>query len=128
TLDADTFNACLLRDPTAESKFRHFELMVRRGVKTFSWFITRFNSPGMRSLLLHPGNPFRVQEAVTSLLAGDVFRDIGTRSRFWLFKFFYVMFSLKHARESFRLWRLRVRNPHVTFTGGTTPVDTEAQS
>jgi len=82
--------------------------MVDQGVKTFSWFIWRFNSPGMRSLMLHPGNPFRVQEAVTSLLAGDVFRDIGARSRFWLFKFFYVMFSLKHARESFRLWRLRV--------------------
>jgi len=125
-LGAEAVDAWLRRDPSAESKFRHFERMVRRGVKTFSWFITRFNSPGMRSLLLHPGNPFRVQEAVTSLLAGDVFRDIGTRSRFWLFKYFYVMFSLKHARESFRLWRLRVGSPRVTFTGGTTPVDTGA--
>jgi flavin-dependent dehydrogenase len=125
-LGAEAVDAWLRRDPSAESKFRDFERMVRRGVKTFSWFITRFNSPGMRSLLLHPGNPFRVQEAVTSLLAGDVFRDIGTRSRFWLFKYFYVMFSLKHARESFRLWRLRVGNPRVTFTGGTTPVDTGA--
>jgi len=124
-LGAEAVDAWLRGDPTAESRFRHFERMVRRGVKTFSWFITRFNSPGMRSLMLHPGNPFRVQEAVTSLLAGDVFRDIGARSRFWLFKALYVMFSLKHARESFRLWRLRVGNPSVTFTGGTTPVDTE---
>ena len=127
-LGAGAVDAWLRGDPSAESRFRHFERMVDQGVKTFSWFIWRFNSPGMRSLMLHPGNPFRVQEAVTSLLAGDVFRDIGARSRFWLFKFFYVMFSLKHARESFRLWRLRVRNPHVTFTGGTTPVDTEPQS
>src|SRR4029453_19248072 len=97
--------------------------MTRRGVATFSWFIWRFNSPGMRSLMLHPGNPFRVQEAVISMLAGDVFRDIGARSRFWLFKFFYYMFSLKHLRESLGLWLKRIRNPRITFTGGTTPVD-----
>jgi flavin-dependent dehydrogenase len=124
-LGADAVDAWLRGDHSAGAKFRHFERMVRRGVKTFSWFITRFNSPGLRSLLLHPGNPFRVQEAVTSLLAGDVFREIGARSRFWLFKGFYVMFSLKHARESVRLWRLRVGNPGVAFTGGTTPVDAE---
>lgn len=107
----------------AESRFRHFERMVHRGVETFSWFIWRFNSPGMRSLMLQPGNPFRVQEAVISLLAGDVFRDIGARSRFWLFKFFYFMFCLRYPRESFRLWLLRLRNPRVAFSGGTTPVD-----
>ena len=84
---------------------------------------TRFNSPGMRSLLLHPGNPFRVQEAVISMLAGDVFRDIGARSRFWLFKFFYYMFSLKHLKASWTLWRKRTRNTRIAFTGGTQPVD-----
>ena len=99
--------------------------MVLRGVETFSWFIWRFNSPGMRRLMLQPGNPLRVQEAVVSLLSGDVFRNVGARSRFWVFKFLYVVFSIRHARESFRLWLLRVRNPRVTFTGGTTPVDTE---
>src|ERR1051326_5987975 len=122
-LGADAIDAWLRGDRTADAKFRHFERMVRRGVKTFSWFIWRFNSPGMRSLLLHPGNPFRVQEAVTSLLAGDVFRDIGARSRFWLFKLFYVMFSVKYARESYRLWRLRTNNPRLVFDGGTMPVD-----
>jgi flavin-dependent dehydrogenase len=126
-LGAEAVDAWLRGDASADTRFRHFERMVRRGVKTFSWFITRFNSPGMRSLLLHPGNPFRVQEAVTSLLAGDVFRDIGARSRFWFFKTLYVVFSVAHARESFRLWRLRVGNPRVAFSGGTTPVDAEAQ-
>lgn len=74
--------------------------------------------------MLHPGNPFRVQEAVISMLAGDVFRDIGARSRFWLFKFFYYMFSMQHLGASYRLWRKRVTNPKVVFTGGTQPVDT----
>src|SRR5205085_2081811 len=90
-LGAEAVDAWLRRDPSAESKFRHFERMVRRGVKTFSWFIWRFNSPGMRSLMLHPGNPFRVQEAVTSRLAGAVFRDFGTRPRCWLCKYLFVM-------------------------------------
>lgn len=121
---ADAVDAWLRKDRSAESKFRHFERMVGRGVKTFSWFIWRFNSPGMRKLMLHPGNPMRVQEGVTSLLAGDVYTNIGARSRFWVFKFFYYMFSLGHARESLRLWWLRVRNPNIGFTGGTTPVDT----
>src|ERR1700674_182081 len=122
---AEAVDAWLRNDPSAEPSFRHFERMVHRGVNTFSWFILRFNSPGMRGLMLQPGNPFRVQEAVISLLAGDVFRNSGGRWRFWLFKFFYIIFSLKHARESFRLWLLRLRNPRITFTGGTTPVDTE---
>ena len=120
-LGAEAVDAWLRDDPDAEAKFRRFESMVRRGVKTFSWFIWRFNSPGMRSLMLHPGNPLRVQEAVTSLLAGDVFRNIGARSRFWLFKFFYYMFSIKHARTSLRLWWLRVRNPRVAFTTPSQP-------
>jgi 2-polyprenyl-6-methoxyphenol hydroxylase-like FAD-dependent oxidoreductase len=113
---SEAVDAWLRDDPDAERLFQRFETTVRRGVKTFSWFIWRFNSPGMRSLMLHPGNPLRVQEAVTSLLAGDVFRDIGARSRFWLFKFFYYMFCVKHARASLRLWWLRVGNPRVVFT------------
>ena len=120
---AEAVDAWLRGDAAAAARFRHFERMVHRGVKTFSWFIWRFNSPGMRRLMLHPGNPFRVQEAVTSLLAGDVFRDIGVRSRFMLFKLLYVMFSVQHPRHSLRLWLRRIRNPRVTFTCGTTPVD-----
>lgn len=123
-LGSEAVDAWLRSDASAEARFRHFERMTQRGVNTFSWFIWRFNSPGMRSLMLHPGNPFRVQEAVTSLLAGDVFRDIGAGSRFWLFKFFYYMFSLKFMRESIQLWFKRIRNPSIVFTGGTTPVDT----
>ena len=125
---SEAIDAWLRKAPDAEVKFRHFEKMARRGVETFSWFIWRFNSPGMRSLMLHPGNPFRVQEAVVSMLAGDVFRDIGARSRFRLFKFFYYMFGLKHCKATYRLWRKRTSNPGVEFRGGTTPVDSAQES
>nr|UXE46145.1 hypothetical protein Hi04_10k_c5801_00003 [uncultured bacterium] len=122
-LGAEAIDAWLRKDPSAEAKFKHMEKMIHRGIAVFSWFIWRFNSPGMRSLMLHPGNPFRVQEAVTSLLAGDVYRDIGARSRFYLFKFFFYMFGLKHIRHTIGLWYRRIRNPHIAFSGGTTPVD-----
>ena len=79
----------------------------------------------MRFLMLRPGNPFRVQEAVVSLLAGDVFRDIGARSRFLLFKLLYAAFSLRYPRDSLRRWLARLRDRRVEFTGGTTPVDAE---
>ena len=36
------------------------------------------------------------------------------------------VYCLRYARESFRLWLARTRNPRVTFTGGTTPVDRSA--
>lgn len=124
-LATEALDAWLRGDPSSEARFRHLERMVRRGVATFSWFIERFNTPGMRFLMLKPGNPFRVQEAVLSLLAGDVFRNIGARSRFRLFKLLYAVASLRYPRASFRLWLAQRRNPRVEFAGGTTPVDAE---
>ena len=50
-LGAEAVEAWLRKDPATEERFLHFERMVRRGVKTFSWFIWRFNSPGMRGLM-----------------------------------------------------------------------------
>ena len=41
-----------------------------KGPREFSWFIYRVTNPAMRELLLHPSNPFRVKEALISLLAG----------------------------------------------------------
>ena len=44
---AEAVDAWLRDDPArGEPSSAHFERMVRRGVKTFSWFIWRFNSPG----------------------------------------------------------------------------------
>jgi flavin-dependent dehydrogenase len=41
---------------------RAFAKRVARGVKVFSWFIYRFNSPIMRGLFAHPRNYLRVEE------------------------------------------------------------------
>jgi flavin-dependent dehydrogenase len=123
-LGAEAVDAFLRGDRSCESRFRTLERQVRRGVATFSWFIERFNTPGMRRLMLHPGNPLRVQEAVVSLLAGDVFRDNGARWRFQFFKVLYVFMSWGHPLAAYRQRLARMRNPRVAFTGGTTPLDT----
>ena len=52
---------------------QRFEKKVKGATDRFSWYIYRINSRAMRDLFTRPGNPFRVREAVMSLLAGDVY-------------------------------------------------------
>jgi flavin-dependent dehydrogenase len=122
---ADAVDAFLRGDRSAEKKFAQAERRVRLGIATFSWFIERFNTPGMRKLMLHPGNPMRVQEAVISLLAGDIYRNIGARWRFQLIKVIYHFMNWSHPLEAWRQFVLGARNLRVVFTGGTTPLDTQ---
>ena len=70
---AETVDAWL-RNPSRRSPRSRFDRTVRRGLASFSWFIYRMTSPTIRDLFMTPRNLFRVQEALLSLLAGDVFR------------------------------------------------------
>jgi flavin-dependent dehydrogenase len=122
-LGAEAVDAFLRGDRSAERKFAEMERSVRHGIATFSWFIERFNSPGMRRIMLQPANPFRVQEAVTSVLAGDVFRKLGTGWRLLLIKGLYQLLNWSHPRQAWRHLMARWSNPRVVFSGGTTPLD-----
>ncbi|HOX71146.1 MAG TPA: NAD(P)/FAD-dependent oxidoreductase [Dokdonella sp.] len=113
-----------LRDPRRETGLqRAFAKRVARGVKVFSWFIYRFNSPIMRGLFAHPRNYLRVEEGVISMLAGDVFESRPVMLRVHLFRLLYATAGLL----SFRKWRSdlsqRRRQARSEFSGGTTPVD-----
>ena len=44
----------------------------QHGPREFSWFIFRVTSPTMREFFMARRNPFRVKEAMISLLAGDI--------------------------------------------------------
>jgi hypothetical protein len=57
----------------------------------FSWFIYRINRPAIRALFMVHGNPFRIREAVMSLLSGDVFRPSPIHARLRLFKGLYYL-------------------------------------
>ena len=62
-----------------------------------------------------------VQEAMLSLLAGDVFRDTPIRSRLSFFKGIYYLNNLMHLKRSFAAWRRRklmIRDPRSEIAAG----------
>jgi hypothetical protein len=66
---------------------------------------------------------FRVEEAMISLLAGDVFRDGGVRWRLRIFKVLYAITSFARLRGSLASLVARRRQAAMRFTGGTTRQD-----
>jgi flavin-dependent dehydrogenase len=88
---------------------RRFEAMMRRGPRQFSWFIYRMTNPAIRALFMHPRNPLRMQEALLSLLAGDVYGRSPIGPSLWAFKALYYLNSLAMAPRTFAAWRNRRR-------------------
>lgn len=106
-LGAETVDGAL-RDPARRKALENkFDRTVRRGLESFSWFIYRMTSPTIRDLLMSPRNIFRVQEALLSLLAGDVFRSRAVHIRLLVFKAVYYANGLTSLRRSLSAWRRR---------------------
>ena len=113
-----------LREPSREAALqRQMSRRLQKGVRVFSWFIYRFNSSTMQRLFAQPRNNFRIQEGVTSMLAGDVFDSRPVMLRMHLFRLVYATTSLL----SLRRWRSDVgqrrRQARAELSVGTTPVD-----
>ncbi|MDP9012969.1 MAG: tryptophan 7-halogenase [Pseudomonadota bacterium] len=116
-----------LRDPAKGAlEMRRFERKVRRGLGVFSWFIYRFTTPAMRRMFAGPRNIWRLEDGVTSLLAGDVFGNPAVTLRLRIFKLIYGMQTLSMARAGYAWWRRRRRNTKLRFVGGTTAQDENA--
>jgi flavin-dependent dehydrogenase len=99
-----------LRDAAdAPARFRRFEHVMRRGPALFSWFIYRVTSPAMRELFMQPSNYFRIQEAILSVLAGDIFRRTPIGPRVLAFKALFYALCLYHWRMTLTNWRKRRR-------------------
>jgi flavin-dependent dehydrogenase len=97
-----------LRDPrAARPLMREFDRTIRHGIRNFSWFIYRMTSPAMRQLFLNPRNPLRMQEALMSLLAGDLFRGTPIYWSLRAFKGVYYITSLANPRRCIAAWRRR---------------------
>lgn len=122
-LAAETVDECM-RDPARTRRaLKRYDRTVRRGLKQMSWFIYRFTSPAMHQMFMNPRNYFRVQEAVTSMLAGDVFGRAPIGKSLLAFRFFYRMTQLGHLVGQVRNWRRRRRQTAIEFRGGTTSQD-----
>jgi flavin-dependent dehydrogenase len=111
-----------LRDPASEERLQsEFEARVRKGIGAFSWFIYRFTTPAMRWIFKHPKNVFRLEEAVISMLAGDVFDSEAVHRRFSMLRFIYGVRTVIEFKDHVANKALRRKNARTVFDGVTTP-------
>ena len=107
---ADTIDTCL-KNPSAKAEaLKHFDRQMRRGPREFSWFIYRVTNPIMRDFFMGPRNIFRVQEALLSVLAGDVFGKTPIWRSIFIFKMLYYVANLMQPRRAFVAWKQRQFN------------------
>jgi flavin-dependent dehydrogenase len=92
---ADTVVTALREPRKAARALVRFDADVRRGIDRFSWFIYRMNQPALRELFMNPRNMLRLQEAVLSMLSGDVFRPSPIHLRLMIFKALYYVMKLR---------------------------------
>lgn len=114
----------VLENPAAERRLqRSYEREVWAGLRSLSWFIERFNAPATRWLFANPRNSLGMEQAVISMLAGDVFGTPMIGRRLAIFKALYYLLSLRHLPETLAYLRKRRSRLAVDFTGGTTRQD-----
>jgi flavin-dependent dehydrogenase len=115
-LGAGVVDAFLRGSPEYAVRRKHFERMVRRGIDTFSWFIHRFNQPAFQALFVSPKRPAKIERAVLSLLAGDVFAQSKMRFPLFLFKVVYYVVFMLNWKENWSVARRRKRGSRATVT------------
>jgi flavin-dependent dehydrogenase len=95
-----------LRDPRREHALqREYVRTTRAGLGTLSWFIERFTTPAMKFLFANPRNVLRLEDAMISMLAGDVFRR-DVRWRLHAFRVLYAMACVLQSKPRERARRL----------------------
>ena len=116
---ADMVDAAL-REPARERALqRDLQRRLDAGLDEFKWFIYRFTSPAMKHLFANPRNVWRVEEAVVSMLAGDVFDARPVLRRLRVFRAIYALTALGMAPRAWRAWRRRRRQLSVEVRGET---------
>jgi flavin-dependent dehydrogenase len=107
---ADTVDCCLRHPAEAAAAKKRFDKSMRIGPKQFSWFIYRVTNPTMRELFMGPRNVLRMQEALLSVLAGDVFGKTPIGPSLLAFKGLYYSMSLFNFKRTLLAWRTRRKN------------------
>ncbi len=113
-----------LREPAREASLQQaMQKQLDAGLDEFKWFIYRFTSPTMKALFAHPRNVWQVEQAVVSMLAGDVFGARPVLRRLRLFRAIYALSALGMAPAAFRGWMRRRRQLRESFEGETLQVE-----
>lgn len=116
---ADVVDAAL-RDPSCEAALQQaMETRLKRGLKHFSWFIYRFTTPVMQHLFANPRNHWQLEQAVISMLAGDVFDNHVVLRKLRLFRIVYALTALQLTPRALRGWVRRRRQIAAQFAGDT---------
>ena len=109
-IGADTVDTCLKHPERAQAALRAFDHTMRAGPKEFSWFIYRVTNPTMRELFMGPRNILRMQEALLSVLAGDIFGKTPIKGPLFAFKTLYYTLSILNIKRTWMAWKARKRN------------------
>jgi 2-polyprenyl-6-methoxyphenol hydroxylase-like FAD-dependent oxidoreductase len=103
---ADTVETCLDDPRKAAGALRVYDRNMRHGPRIFSWFIYRVTTPALRDLFMNPRNE-KLQEAVLSVLAGDIFRNTPLALRLSVFKAIYYLKSIFNPHKTYMAWKNR---------------------
>jgi flavin-dependent dehydrogenase len=115
-----------LREPRKEAGLlRRLEKRQRAAMSRFSFFIYRFNGPVMQQMFRQPSNTWQLEQAVISMLAGDLFDTPKVLRKLRLFKLVYAICTLRDWRRSRAERRYRLAQARTSFRGGNTPLDKE---
>lgn len=115
-----------LREPRKEAGLlRKLEKRQRAAMSRFSFFIYRFNGPVMQQMFRQPSNTWQLEQAVISMLAGDLFDTPKVLRKLRLFKLVYAICTLRDWRRSRAERRYRLAQARTSFHGGNTPLDKE---
>ena len=104
---ADTIERCLDKPRQARAALKAFDRTMRHGPRLFSWLIYRVTTPVLRDMFMAPSNRLRLQEALLSVLAGDVFGGTPLKLRLLTFKIMYYVRALVQPRRSWLAWLKR---------------------
>lgn len=116
TIGAGVVDAYLRGSPDYPVRLKQFERLVRRGIDTFSWFIHRFNQPAFQALFVSTRRPPKIERAVLSLLAGDVFAQSKARFPLFLFKIVYYAVFVLNWKENWTVARRRKQGTRAIVT------------
>jgi flavin-dependent dehydrogenase len=114
---ADAVETCLREPRSAARALARYEAATRRGLDVLSWYIYRISRPAFRNLFMSPRNTLRVEEAMLSLLSGDIFRKTPIASRLLVFKALYYLTSLSYLKFDIAAWRMRRQSAKLELSG-----------
>jgi flavin-dependent dehydrogenase len=117
-IDAARLADTALAQPVREAALqRAYEQRHRAALRRVSWFILRFNAPVMQRLWAKPRNDWQLEQAIISMLAGDLHRDGGMQWRLRLFKLIYYIACVGHLPDALAGRWQRWRRSRESYSG-----------